>query len=166
MMRSIALVGGGTGAVAIGVAGIVLVGDLSAAARGVLRFDFAGTEQGGLEIATHNARLAAAAFIGAVAWPHLGRARFAVDACVIAVYALNAALIGLAVGGYGERTLRALALHGPLELAALSVAAGTYLTARRSSVTRPTLWRAAASSAVLLIVAGVIETSVQIRGLR
>lgn len=165
-MRSIAIVGGGTGAVAIGVAGVVLVGDLGTAARGFLRFDFAGTQQGGLQIATHNARLAAAAFIGALAWPHLGRVRFAVDACVIAVYALNAALIGVAIGAYGEQTLRVLALHGPLELAALSVAGGTYLTARRGLVTRLALCRAAASSAALLIVAGVIETSVQIGGLR
>ncbi len=166
MMRASATVAAATVATAAVLAGVVVFGGLAAEARAWLRFDFRGTQQTGLEIAASNARLVAAALIGAATVPRFRTARLAFDAAAVGVLVANAALVGIAIGGYGERTLRALALHGPLELAAMSLAGGTYLNARDGELRTGALYRVAIVCAGLLLAAGVIETSVQIGGLR
>ena len=166
MIRASATVAAALVAAAAVVAGVVLLGGLEAEARAYLRLDFRGTQQTGLEIAASNARLVAAALIAAAALPRFREARLAFEAVAVGILLGNAALIGIAIGAYGERTVRALALHGPFELAAMSLAGGTYLDARNGELRAGALYRVAMVCAGLLLAAGVIETSVQIGGLQ
>jgi hypothetical protein len=57
--------------------------------------------------------------------------RRVLDVVLIAVLALNAALVGAALGAYGWPLARALAPHGLLELAAFAIAGAAYTAARR-----------------------------------
>ena len=164
MIRSSAIVAVTMCTVAGAAAGVVLLLRAGGDARAFLRFDFSGTHQPSLAIAAQNARLVGAVLLGVVARPHLGRARLSLDAGLAVVFVGNATLVGIALGAYGTRTVRAVALHGPLELAALSLAGGVYLSSRRSPVAVGPICVVAASCAALLVISGVVETSVQIGG--
>jgi uncharacterized membrane protein SpoIIM required for sporulation len=95
---------------------------------------------------------------------HQGRAIRALgDSLAGAMLLFNAAELGSAVAGYGARTLVALAPHAPLELAAYSAAGAAYLAGRHQPLEPARLAALAAACAVLLLVAAVLETYVQLR---
>jgi hypothetical protein len=129
--------------------------------RRSLRLSFAGVAQKPSElltIALHNARIAAATFVCAVAAPWLpSRARMLVDASLVTVFLLNATLVGIALGAYGGR-LAFAAAHVPIEFGALAVAGGAYIAARRRSVGVRGLMGAAGLCATLLVLAAAAET--------
>lgn len=146
-------------------AAIVRLAGVDADARAYLRFTFAGPDASAAHLALHNARIVGGVLLAAVAVPGIGRARIVVDVVVGVVIVGNAVAIGVAVGAYGERAANALALHAPLELAALSVSAGALKQAHHGRLPVAALAGAGATSAVLLTAAGALE-STQIGGLR
>ena len=166
MIRPSATIGGVLIGIAGVVAGVVVLVGFDAGARAFLRFEFGGAGQSSLEIAGQNARIVAAALLSAAAVPRLRTARVAFDVLVLGTLGANAALVGVAIGAYGERLVRVIALHGSVELVAMSLGGGAYLIARDHVLGAGELCCVAAASAALLIVAGMIETSVQIGGLR
>ena len=165
MMRAAVRVGAVICGVVIATAGIVRIAGLDDDARELLRFTFAGPDASSLQLAAHNARLVAAALLAAAAVPRLGRTRVAVDSVLAAVLVINAAAIGVAIGAYGARAAQALALHAPLELAAMALAGGALVVAHRGPLPAAALLGVGAAGAALLVIAGVLEASVQIGGL-
>lgn len=155
--------------VACAAASVALTG-LADDVRHALRFDFAGVEQtptAALEIALHNARLAAAALLCAVVVPRLSQhARLVADVVLATVLAANASLVGLALGAYGGRVAAAIALHLPLELVALALAGGAYMSTSRRSLGLAELVLVAALCALLLVIAATVETHVALGGVR
>jgi len=132
--------------------------------RYTFRLSFAGVERTPGEaaaIALQNGRLAAAALLGTFAVRRLpGPARSLVDMVLGAVFVVNVAAIGLALGAYGERLLVATAPHTPIELAALSLSGGTYISARRRRLPPHALACVVGVTAVLLAGAAAAETYV------
>ena len=151
-------------------AGAVALSGLADEARRALRFDFAGVEQtpaAALRIAVQNARLVAAALLCAAIVPQRPQpARLVADAGLALVFAANAGFVGLALGAYGARLSAATALHLPLELAALCLAGGAYMHARRQPLGRVELAAVAATCALLLVIAATLETYVRLGGVR
>ncbi len=137
-------------------------GRAGADARAVLDFGFHGvnrTPAEVLQIAVANGRLAAAILLAALAASYLPRwGRWLVDLMLAAVYWINAQLVGMAFGAYGSRLLHAVAWHLPLEVAALSLAGGAYLTARTRPLQPETLARIAVVCLLLLAIAALLET--------
>jgi hypothetical protein len=89
----------------------------------------------------------------------LGRlARLGSDATVVALGVVNASLVGVAVGAYGARAVRALLPHGPVELAGFSLALALYAAVRRDSASVREACGLAASALTLLALAAVLET--------
>jgi hypothetical protein len=129
--------------------------------RRSVRLSFAGvahTPGELLTVALHNARIATATFLFAVAAPWLpSRARMLVDALLVTVFFLNATLVGMALGAYGGR-LAFAAAHVPIEFGALGVAGGAYIAARQRSVGGRSLVGAAGLCACLLVLAAAAET--------
>lgn len=154
----------------LGVTGVtaaaVRVAGLDEDARGFLRFTFAGTDASALQLAMHNARIAGASLLAAAAVPQLKRSRVVVDVVIGSVLVGNAVAVGVALGAYGSRAATAVALHGPLELAALSLGGGALITAHRRRLPAAVLTRVGAACAALLVTAGALEASVQIGGPR
>lgn len=165
-MRATATVAVAIVAIVVVTAATVRLAGLDDDAREFLRYTFAGPRASSLHLAAHNARLATAALLAAAAVPRLGRARLAVDGAMAAVLVINAAAIGVALGAYGSRVATAIALHAPLELAALSLAGGAFLAAHRRPMPAAALLGVGAASAAFLVIAGVLESSVQIGGLQ
>ena len=126
------------------------------------RLSFAGVERTPGEaaaIALQNGRIAAAALLCSLAVHRLaGRVRMIVDVVLAAVFVLNVAAIGLALGAYGERLVAATAAHVPIELAALSLTGGTYVSARRRRVPPRALACVSGATVVLLAAAAAAET--------
>ena len=151
-------------------AGAVVLSGLADDARRALRFDFAGVEQtpaAALRIALQNARLVAAALLCAAVVPHRPQqARPVADAGLTLALAANGGLVGLALGAYGTRLAAATAPHLPLELAALCLAGGAYMHARRQPLGRVVLAAVAATCALLLVIAATLETYVRLGGVR
>ena len=87
--------------------------------------------------------------------------RLLVDVLLGAVVALNAVVVGAAVGAYGSRMVVAMLPHGPVELLAFSLAITLYLRARAAPL-RPSAARLAASALGLLTVAAFLETYVHL----
>jgi hypothetical protein len=133
-------------------------------ARRALHFSFAGVERSPSAIAgitLHNARFAAGTLVCAGAFPRLGaRTRALLDGLLVALLVLNAVAVGVAIGAYGTRVMSATALHLPIELGALSLAAGAYVQARVDAVSAGTLVAIAAGCALLLGAAATVETYV------
>jgi hypothetical protein len=125
-----------------------------------------GNRADALQAAGTNLRLAAAALIAAWAVRGRPRLRLALDATLAVVAALNLATMGLALGAYGSRLLASVALHGPLELAAFSLAGGAYLAARAGELGAGRLAIAAGVAVVLVAAGAVAETYVQIGAAR
>jgi hypothetical protein len=138
--------------------------------RDSLPLSFAGVERTpgeALSIALQNARIAAATLLCALTVRALpGRARIAVDAVLAAVMALNALFVGIALGVYGTRLAAATAPHLPLEFAALCLAGGAYMHARRQPLGRVVLAAVAATCALLLVIAATLETYVRLGAVR
>jgi hypothetical protein len=128
---------GGLAAGALAAAVITVLG-AQAAARAWYGFDLerpVSLGAGGL-FAT-NARVALLAFAAAAAvswWP---RARYGLDALLLAVLALNAVLVGAALAAYGGPLLARIGAHSALELAAAAVAGAGYLDSRRQHTLQP-----------------------------
>jgi hypothetical protein len=74
----------------------------------------------------------------------------------------NVVTVGAGLGAYGERMVRALLPHGPVELAAYSLALALYLQDRHRPVRVYYILRVAAVSVALLAVAAALETFVSL----
>jgi hypothetical protein len=81
----------------------------------------------------------------------------AADGVVAGSCLLHVVLVGAAIGAYGEPAVSALLPHGPVELAAFSLALALYVGARREPLTlRPAL-TVAGFAVAGLVVGAVIE---------
>jgi hypothetical protein len=153
---STAIAAGGLLAGTAAALAIVLAG-LRANARAWYGFDLdrpVTLDAGGL--LTTNARVALLAFAAAAAvtwWP---RARFACDALLAAVLALNTGLVGAALAAYGRPLLARIGLHSALELAAAGIAGAAYLDARRDRRLNPRRLAGCAVLGVALLAAGAV----------
>ncbi len=146
-------------AVVVGVA-TTLVG-LTDTARDALGLTFTRpprTTDAALAIAATNARLIATAFAACFALRLNPSLRRPIDAILVALLALNATAIGSALGAYGAELVRALALHGTVELSAFSLAGGSYTYARRGSARARELLAAGIASFFLIGIAALVET--------
>ncbi|MGH2944673.1 MAG: stage II sporulation protein M [Solirubrobacteraceae bacterium] len=164
---ALACAGAATLVIVCGAASVALTG-LADDVRRALRFDFAGVDEtpaAALQIALHNARLAAAALLCALVVPRLAqRARLLADVVLATVLAANASLVGLALGAYGGRVAAAIALHLPIEFAALSLAGGAYMSTSRRPLGLADLAIVAGLCALMLIIAATLETYVALGG--
>jgi uncharacterized membrane protein SpoIIM required for sporulation len=134
----------------------------AAPARSALGFGFSGIPDEpakALDVFLNNAQVA----LGCVGGALLARLRSRVvvritDVILGGAVVINAVVVGTAVGAYGERMLRALVPHGPLEVLAVSAAGSLYVAARRGRVriARAALLLAAALAG--LATAAVLET--------
>lgn len=160
----VAIVGGAAAAACVGIAG------LGAELREVLGFEFRPwdrTPDRALSIAAHNSRLALAVLLCAAAASRLGPARRAcLDVCLAAAWLHNSALVGIAWSAYGARLGAAVALHLPVELAAMSLAGAMYLSGRRAHLPLRTLLASAGACAGLLVAGGFLETYTPLAGRR
>jgi len=77
---------------------------------------------------------------------------------VAGAVAANVLLVGAAVGAYGERMVRAMLPHGPVEVAAYALALALYLQGRRRPLAAARLAGTIAASVALLGVAALLET--------
>jgi hypothetical protein len=130
--------------------------------RGTLGFGFGGVRhtpaQAGC-ILLHNARFVAGTLLCAAIRPSLrASTQQAVDLLLAALLMLNAAAIGVALGAYGRRAATTIAPHGVPEFAALSLAAGAYMSTRKQAIGGGSLVVIAALCALLLTGAAVLET--------
>ena len=82
------------------------------------------------------------------------------DAVVVTAAAVHALLVGAGVGAYGGRMIDALLPHGPVELAAYSLALALYGAARRERLSAGRWAAAALGSALGLGLAAVLEVFV------
>jgi hypothetical protein len=149
---------------------VIAFSGLADDARRTLRFGFGGLERTPTEalgIAAHNARIAAGTLLCAMIAPRLPRCARALVALMLAtVLAFNAATVGVAVGAYGGRVAAAIAFHLPVELAALALAGGAYLSTSRRPLAPVELLQVAALCALLLIIAAALETYPPLGGVR
>ncbi len=164
--------------VACGVIALAVHVWFAAAARRWLAFPFAGIparpgEAAGIFI--HN--LQALAAVGGLLliaqsayWtagtaqpgPLHGTLRRLGEALLGAAVAANLIVIGASFGAYGMRMLRAALPHGPVELAAYTLALSLYLKARRRRFPTRHLLAVLALSASMLAVAAVLEIYVNL----
>jgi len=149
-------------------AGAVALSGQGEDARRALGFGFGGVERTpgeALRLAIHNARIAAGTLLCAIAAPRLARpARLLVDLMLTSLLAINAGLVGVALGAYGQRLAPAIALHLPLEFAALSLAGGAYMSTSKQPLGTRALACVTALCALLLACAAVLETYVSLGG--
>jgi hypothetical protein len=146
-------------------AGLVRALGADPAARELLgfRFDPPARQPGeALRVAATNLRFVAAALVAAWAVRSRPRLRLPFDITLALLLALNVGAAGLAVGAYGTRALQAVALHGPLELAAFALAGGAYLAAREGELPSHDLIQAAAVALALVALAAAVEAYVQL----
>ena len=78
-------------------------------------------------------------------------ARLLCDLVLLGAIASNLVVVGAGLGAYDLRMARAIAPHGPFELAAFSMALSVYLLARNGRVRRP--WRLTLTAGALLALA-------------
>jgi hypothetical protein len=145
------------------VAAAVSIAGLPDDARELLDFGFGGLPGGasaGIEIAIHNAQLAAVALLAALLAPRAAALALLLDVLLGALLVLNAGFLGIAFAAYGSRLLAATWPHLPFELGAFSLACGAYRAARAWPLTGPALAATAALVAVLLLAAGLVEATV------
>jgi hypothetical protein len=104
------------------------------------------------------AQIAARAFDGP------GPIQRAVHVCaelsLTAGIAANTLVVGVAIGAYGTRMVAAVLPHGPVELAAYTLAIALYLHGRRRALPARRIVPTIATSLALLAVAAVLETFV------
>jgi hypothetical protein len=151
------------------VAAVVTALRFASPARTWLSFRFTGVPReplGAAAVFAHNASLLGAIFALCVLVQALGDeqtalarvARLGSDATVIGLGLVNASLVGVAVGAYGARAVRALLPHGPVELAGFSFALALYAAVRRDSASARQAGVLAGSAVVLVVLAAVLET--------
>jgi hypothetical protein len=149
---------------------VVTLTGLGGDARRALRFGFGGVEHTpgeALRLAIHNARFAAGTLLCAITVPRLpSRGRVCVDLMLTSLLAVNAGLVGVALGAYGHRLAVAIALHLPLEFAAFSLAGGAYKSTSKQPLGIRTLACVAALCTLLLACAATLETYPPLGGLR
>lgn len=117
-----------------------------------------GTTSEAVSIFAHNMRILAAPLILAAARWGTGRTtRLLGDAIVAATVIVSPLLVGAAIGGHGLQLLTYLP-HLPLEWAALSAAAGAWLSARSTRLAASSLVAYAAAAITLAAIAAVVET--------
>ena len=80
------------------------------------------------------------------------------EAILAIAIAANGVVIGAAVGAYGERMMRAMLPHGPVEVAAYTLALALYLQGRRRPLPAWRLASTIAASVALLAGAALLET--------
>jgi Stage II sporulation protein M len=164
--------------IACGVIALVVHAWFGAAARRWLAFPFAGIPARPGEAASifiHNLRVLAAVggllLIAQSAYWTAGAAqpgrlhgtlRRLGEALLGAAVAANVIVIGASFGAYGTRMLRAALPHGPLELAAYSLALALYLQGRRRPFPARRLLAVMALSVSTLALAAVLETYVNL----
>ena len=88
--------------------------------------------------------------------------RSAGEVVIAGAIAANVLVIGAAIGGYGTRMLVAMLPHGPVELAAYSLALALYLTGRRRALPAARMAMVACASVALLALAAALETWVSL----
>jgi hypothetical protein len=155
------------GGAAVVAAVVALLG--AGAVRDALAFPFTGVpdrlgETGSILVA--NVRLAAGVGVAAaVAQARLRRgsrplalAARACDVGVLLALAANVAIVGAATGAYGGRMVAAMLPHGPLELAAFSLAVAAHRRARTQRLGARWALAVAAAVVALLAVAALLET--------
>jgi hypothetical protein len=76
------------------------------------------------------------------------------------VIAANVLVVGAALGAYEERMVKSMLPHGPVELAAYSLALALYLQGRRRALPAAHLIEVAVASVALLALAAALETFV------
>ena len=74
------------------------------------------------------------------------------------VQAVGNLVIGSAIGGYGARMLVVMLPHGPVELAAYSLALALYLSGRRRALPAARMAVVACARVALLALAAALET--------
>jgi hypothetical protein len=146
--------------------------------RDWLDFTFSGvprTADQALEIFSRNARLLIAALAACVVLqgstlidPEAERQSprwqaTAVHVCDVVLGTLavvNLAMIGASIGAYGDRVVKYLLPHGPIEALAFAIALALYVCCRSGAVTRHDFLRLAGLALAALIVAALLETFV------
>jgi hypothetical protein len=81
---------------------------------------------------------------------------------LLGAVAANVVTLGAGLGAYGQRMVRAVLPHGPVELAAYSLALALYLQDRHRPLRVYYIVRVAAVSVALLAVAAALETFVSL----
>jgi hypothetical protein len=134
-----------------------------AGAREALVFSFPAlprTAGEALGILVNNARVAAGVFVAALVAQVAAPARplvYVCDAALALAALVHVVLVGAGIAAYGGRMVAALLPHGPLELAAYSLALGLYVRVRRAPLP-PRAWAATGGAAlVLLAIAAPVE---------
>lgn len=129
---------------------------LAHATRAILGFDVtaAPRAQTATAIFAHNARALLGMLLAALAASSLGRWRILLDGALIIFAAVNATAVGATLGAYGSLAAQRL-IHLPLEYAALTLAAGSYL-AHRHQPPRPAAIAAVGAGALTLLAAGAL----------
>jgi hypothetical protein len=171
--RTALTVAAGLTAAALSIAVVVHVA-CAAETRKLLAFPFAGVParpSSALAIFANNARLVGAVFaavlVAQAPWltgragargPIATMLLAAVDTLLLLEVAFNTALVGAALGAYGDRMAAAVLPHGPIEVAAYALALALYLRARRTPVALRHLAAVAAICIAALALAAVLET--------
>lgn len=88
--------------------------------------------------------------------------RVVCDVALAGAVAANVMVIGVSFGAYGTKMTRAALPHGPVELAAYSLALALYIQGRRRAVPARHFLAVAALSTSLLAAAAVLETFVNV----
>jgi hypothetical protein len=170
--------------VALGVAGVLLAAitavavlvrvTAGAAAREWLAYPFTGvpaTADQAAVIFAHNTRallgvigLLLIAQVGAHQPDGPGRVQQALRAAgeivLAGVVAANVLVVGAALGAYGERMVRAMLPHGPVELAGFATGLALYLQGRHLALPTRQLLLSGAVSVLLLGAAALLEALV------
>ena len=84
------------------------------------------------------------------------------EALLAAAVAANLIVIGASFGAYGTRMVRAALPHGPVELAAYSLALALYLQGRTRALPARHMLAVVALSVAMLALAAVLETFVNV----
>jgi hypothetical protein len=88
--------------------------------------------------------------------------RVVCEVALASAVAANVMVIGVSFGAYGTKMTRAALPHGPVELAAYSLALALYIQGRRRALPARHVLAVAALSTSLLAVAAVLETFVNV----
>ena len=171
--RTALIVAAGLTTAALAIAAAVHVA-CAAETRRLLDFPFTGVParpSTALSIFANNARLLSAVFAavlvaqapwltgrGSARGPIATMLLAAVDTLLLLEIAFNTALVGAALGAYGNRMVSAVLPHGPIEVAAYALALALYLRARHTPVTLRQVAAVAAICVAALALAAVLET--------
>jgi hypothetical protein len=164
--RTVLTLAAGMAAAALAVAAVVHLA-LAVEVRRRFGFGFAGvpaTADSALAILVANARLLAVVFaaIALTQIPCNERVASlllpATDAILVLEVALNTIVVGAALGAYGTRMLAAVLPHGPIELAAFSLALALYVHARRARLPRRHIAAVGTACVSGLALAATLET--------